>query len=67
MTKGHSSEHIIFDEARNLTSNKLPYLHRDSRSSRLTTKEVREVYLEEISKFIPHGVSRSEYLRRVMP
>ncbi|QGJ89004.1 hypothetical protein SEA_QUEENB2_54 [Mycobacterium phage QueenB2] len=45
----------------------LPYLHKNARSKRITRKEVREVFAEETTRSLPHGLDREEYLRKVMP
>ncbi|QJD50261.1 hypothetical protein SEA_IWOKEUPLIKEDIS_58 [Mycobacterium phage Iwokeuplikedis] len=50
-----------------MTSTKLPYLHKNARSRRITTKEVREVFAEETTRNLPRGINREEYLRKVMP
>lgn len=50
-----------------LTSTKLPYLHKNPRSQRITSAEALEVFSEESSRFIPRGISRESYLRKVLP
>jgi hypothetical protein len=49
-----------------LTANELPYLHLNARSRKITSEEVKSIYLEEISWFLPRGVDRQDYLRKVM-
>jgi hypothetical protein len=51
----------------NLTTNTLPYMHRNARSRQITAREIKKVYVEEITRFLPRGVDRDEYLRKVMP
>ena len=51
----------------NLTATRLPYLHLNARSRRITARDIREVYIEEITRFLPRGVDRDEYLSKVMP
>ncbi|APC43203.1 hypothetical protein SEA_JAAN_55 [Mycobacterium phage Jaan] len=50
-----------------MTSTKLPYLHKNARSRQITSKEVREVFAEEITRGLPRGLDKEEYLRKVMP
>ncbi|ARQ94623.1 putative gp53.1 [Mycolicibacterium hassiacum DSM 44199] len=50
-----------------LTSTKLPYLHKNARSRRITTAEVREVFAEEVTRGLDSRIDRDEYLRKVMP
>ncbi|ATN88427.1 hypothetical protein SEA_DALMATIAN_56 [Mycobacterium phage Dalmatian] len=45
----------------------LPYLHKNARSRRITSKEVREVFADEITRSLDHRLDREEYLKRVMP
>lgn len=51
----------------NLSPTKVPYLHLNARSRQITSREVREVYVEEITRFLQGRVNREEYLRKVMP
>lgn len=51
----------------NLTNTRLPYLHLNARSRRITSAEAREVYVEEITRFLPGRVNREEYIGKVMP
>ncbi|AHG23837.1 hypothetical protein CH25_gp49 [Mycobacterium phage EagleEye] len=46
---------------------RLPYMHRNPRSRRIPTSEIREVFAEEVTRSLDRRVDRSEYLRRVMP
>ena len=48
-------------------SHKLPFLHRNARSRNISSAEIREVYIEEITRGLPSRVDRREYLRKVMP
>lgn len=50
-----------------MTSTKLPYLHKNARSRRITKREVREVFAEEITRGLDPRINREEYLRKVMP
>ncbi|AKF14223.1 hypothetical protein SEA_LUCHADOR_59 [Mycobacterium phage Luchador] len=50
-----------------MTPNRLPYLHKNARSRQITRAEVREVFEEEITRGLPRGLDRDEYLRKVMP
>jgi hypothetical protein len=50
-----------------LTATKLPYLHKNARSRQITTREVREVFAEEITRGLDRRIDREEYLRKVMP
>ncbi|AOQ28172.1 hypothetical protein SEA_DUDELITTLE_54 [Mycobacterium phage DudeLittle] len=45
----------------------LPYLHKNARSRRITSKEVREVFADEITRSLDRRLDREEYLKRVMP
>lgn len=45
---------------------RLPYLHKNARSRQITSAEVREVFAEETSRFLPRGLDRDEYLRKVL-
>ncbi|QTF81478.1 hypothetical protein SEA_TARSUSIV_54 [Mycobacterium phage TarsusIV] len=50
-----------------MTSTKLPFLHKNARSRRITKKEVREVFAAEITRSLDRRLDREEYLRKVMP
>ncbi|AXH46794.1 hypothetical protein SEA_ACOLYTE_50 [Mycobacterium phage Acolyte] len=50
-----------------MTATKLPYLHKNARSRRITSQEVREVFSEEVTRGLDRRLNRDEYLRRVMP
>ncbi|QGJ87782.1 hypothetical protein SEA_BIANCATRI92_55 [Mycobacterium phage BiancaTri92] len=50
-----------------MTATKLPYLHKNARSRQITSREVREVFADEVSRSLPHGLDREEYLRKVLP
>lgn len=46
----------------------LPFLHKNSRSSRISVQEIREVFAEEVCRGLRfNGVSKEEYLATVMP
>lgn len=45
---------------------RLPYLHKNARSRQINSAEVREVFAEETSRFLPRGLDRDEYLRKVL-
>ncbi|ACE79980.1 hypothetical protein Pukovnik_54 [Mycobacterium phage Pukovnik] len=49
-----------------MTSTKLPYLHKNARSRQITSREVREVFADEVTRGMPRGMDREEYLRSVM-
>ena len=51
---------------KNLSHTTIPYLHRNARSRRITTAEVREVFAEEITRGLHHNQDRDEYLRKGM-
>ena len=48
-------------------SHTLPFLHRNARSRNITSAEIREVYIEEITRHLDGRVDREEFLRKVMP
>lgn len=50
-----------------LTANRLPYLHKNSRSSQISTAEIREVFIEEITRGLDSRIDKDEYLKKVMP
>ncbi|AHG24276.1 hypothetical protein KIY80_gp52 [Mycobacterium phage Benvolio] len=50
-----------------MTFTKLPYLHKNARSRQITTREVREVFADEITRSLDRRLDREEYLKRVMP
>jgi hypothetical protein len=52
-----------------LTPTKLPFLHKNARSRQITSREVREVFSDEVARgFQPtRHMSREEYLRKVLP
>ncbi|AHJ86419.1 hypothetical protein 40AC_56 [Mycobacterium phage 40AC] len=50
-----------------MTAPKLPYLHHNARSRQITSREIREVFAEEITRGLDRRFDREEYLRRVMP
>ena len=50
-----------------MTPTKLPYLHHNARSRRITRREIREVFIEEITRGLPAHIDKDEYLRKVMP
>ncbi|QCG76908.1 hypothetical protein SEA_XIANYUE_54 [Mycobacterium phage XianYue] len=50
-----------------MTFTKLPYLHKNARSRQITSKEVREVFADEVTRNLDRRLDRDEYLRRVMP
>ncbi|AIT13372.1 hypothetical protein PBI_EQUEMIOH13_56 [Mycobacterium phage Equemioh13] len=50
-----------------MSSTKLPFLHKNARSRRITSKEVREVFADEVTRGLDRRLDREEYLRRVMP
>ncbi|AIK67771.1 hypothetical protein AVV38_gp48 [Mycobacterium phage Piro94] len=50
-----------------MSSTKLPFLHKNPRSRRITSKEVREVFADEVTRGLDRRLDREEYLRRVMP
>lgn len=51
----------------NLTNNKLPFMHLNARSRRIKRCEIREVYIQEISRFLPQGIDQEKYVQKVMP
>ncbi|APC43106.1 hypothetical protein SEA_KERBEROS_57 [Mycobacterium phage Kerberos] len=50
-----------------MTATKLPYLHKNARSRRISSSEIREVFAEEITRNLDRRLDREEYLRKVMP
>lgn len=50
-----------------MTPTRLPYLHKNARSRRITAEEIASVYADEITRGLPPGVDRDEYLRNVLP
>ncbi|AHJ86670.1 hypothetical protein CRB1_59 [Mycobacterium phage CRB1] len=50
-----------------MTFTKLPYLHKNARSRRITSREVREVFADEVTRNLDRRLDKDEYLRRVMP
>lgn len=50
-----------------LKPNKLPMLHLNARSRRITSGEAREVFVEEITRGLDRRLDKDEYLRSVMP
>ncbi|ALF02201.1 hypothetical protein SEA_LADYBIRD_60 [Mycobacterium phage LadyBird] len=50
-----------------MTFTKLPYLHKNARSRRITSREVREVFAAEVTRNLDRRLDKDEYLRRVMP
>ncbi|ATN92181.1 hypothetical protein SEA_TIPSYTHETREX_51 [Mycobacterium phage TipsytheTRex] len=49
-----------------MTATKLPYLHKNARSRQITSREVREVFAEEVTRGLDSRLDRDEYLRKVM-
>ena len=50
-----------------MTFTKLPFLHKNARSQQITSKEIREVYQDEITRGLPRHICKNDYLRKVMP
>ncbi|AHJ86511.1 hypothetical protein ST20ES_58 [Mycobacterium phage 20ES] len=50
-----------------MTFTKLPYLHKNARSRQITSREVREVFADEVTRNLDRRLDKDEYLRRVMP
>ena len=50
-----------------LTATTLPYLHHNARSRRIPSREIREVYIEDLTRGLPAGIDKSDYVRKVMP
>ncbi|AXH48919.1 hypothetical protein SEA_TOMATHAN_57 [Mycobacterium phage Tomathan] len=50
-----------------MTPTKLPFLHKNARSRRISSSEIREVFAEEITRNLDRRLDREEYLRKVMP
>ncbi|AFV51185.1 hypothetical protein First_0057 [Mycobacterium phage First] len=50
-----------------MTFTKLPYLHKNARSRQITSREVREVFADEVVRNLDRRLDKDEYLRRVMP
>lgn len=44
----------------------LPFLHRNARSRKISSAEIREVYIEGITHGLAGRVDREEYLRKVL-
>jgi len=45
----------------------IPFLHRDARSKRIASEEVREVFAEEVVRGLDRRLNKDDYLRSVMP
>ncbi|AXH48826.1 hypothetical protein SEA_STEAMY_51 [Mycobacterium phage Steamy] len=50
-----------------MTPTRLPYLHKNARSRRIPTSEIREVFVSEMTRGLDRRLDRDDYIKKVMP